>query len=112
MNASAVAYLAPRAVLAVKLTPAPRPRHASRSGYGTQVPTATLIQLPDKRWRRVYVCITSNIGTSYVRTARAPFLVIGPEAQETIAACEASLTGASSAPDAYLGCGCYRECTC
>ena len=86
MNASAVAYLAPRAVLAVKLTPAPRPRHASRSGYGTQVPTATLIQLPDKRWRRVYVCITSNIGTSYVRTARAPFLVIGPEAQETIAA--------------------------
>jgi len=37
------------------------------SGYGKKIPTGTMLRLPnDKRWRRMYCCIYSNIGTCYV----------------------------------------------
>jgi hypothetical protein len=37
------------------------------SGYGRKIPTSKMVRLPgDKRWRRVYCCIYSNIGTCYV----------------------------------------------
>lgn len=43
------------------------------SGYGRRIPTSTMIQLPGSpRWRRVYVCIFSNAGTSYVDGPRDP----------------------------------------
>ena len=39
----------------------------TRTGYGKKIPTAHMVQLPgEKRWRRVYCCIYSNIGTLYV----------------------------------------------
>lgn len=39
----------------------------TRTGYGNKIPTTTMVQLPgSKRWRRVYCCIFSNIGTRYV----------------------------------------------
>ncbi len=37
------------------------------SGYGRKIPTRTMVKLPGSpRWRRVYCCIYSNIGTCYV----------------------------------------------
>jgi len=37
------------------------------TGYGRKIPTSNMVRLPnDKRWRRVYCCIFSNIGTTYV----------------------------------------------
>lgn len=39
----------------------------TRSGYGGKIPTTHMVRLPnDKRWRRVYMMIWSNAGTSYV----------------------------------------------
>lgn len=39
----------------------------TRSGYGRKIPTALMVRLPGSpRWRRVYCCIFSNIGTCYV----------------------------------------------
>lgn len=35
------------------------------SGYGKRIPTEFVVRL-EKRWRRVYCCIYSNIGTLYV----------------------------------------------
>lgn len=36
------------------------------SGYGNKIPTAWMVRTTDNRWRRVYCCIHSNIGTCYV----------------------------------------------
>lgn len=37
------------------------------SGYGKKIPTASMVKIPGSpRWRRVYCCIFSNIGTCYV----------------------------------------------
>lgn len=37
------------------------------SGYGRRIPTSRMVKLPgESRWRRVYCCIYSNIGTCYV----------------------------------------------
>mgnify|MGYP001591710178 CR=1 FL=1 len=39
----------------------------THSGYGKKIPTTHMVQLPGSlRWRRVYCCIFSNIGTCYV----------------------------------------------
>lgn len=39
----------------------------TRTGYGRKIPTRTMVKLPgNPRWRRVYCCIYSNIGTCYV----------------------------------------------
>ena len=39
----------------------------TRTGYGRKLPTNNMVRLPgDKKWRRVYCCIYSNIGTCYV----------------------------------------------
>ena len=44
----------------------------TRTGYGKKIPTATMVRLPgDPRWRRVYCCVYSNIGTCYVLTRGA-----------------------------------------
>jgi hypothetical protein len=46
------------------------------SGYGRKIPTSTMAKLPGSpRWRRVYLCIFSNIGTCYV-TAGNDWIVI------------------------------------
>lgn len=41
------------------------PRNYSRTGYGSKIPTSTLVEYLG-RWRRVYCRIYSNIGTSYI----------------------------------------------
>lgn len=40
------------------------------SGYGRRIPTKHMVRLPgNPRWRRVYCCCWSNIGTCYVEAA-------------------------------------------
>jgi len=42
-------------------------RMYTASGYGRKIPTTRMVKLPgDHRWRRVYCCIYSNVGTCYV----------------------------------------------
>lgn len=42
-------------------------RSYTTSGYGSKIPTPTMVRLPGSaRWRRVYCCVWSNIGTCYV----------------------------------------------
>lgn len=37
------------------------------TGYGRKIPTAIMVKLPGgSRWRHVYCCIFSNVGTNYV----------------------------------------------
>jgi hypothetical protein len=49
----------------------------TRSGYGSRIPTATMVKLPGSpRWRRVYHCVWSNIGTSYVPDKQGNWIVI------------------------------------
>ena len=35
------------------------------TGYGKRIPTSTMVRFNGK-WRRVYCCIFSNIGTCYI----------------------------------------------
>lgn len=77
-----VKYLAKKDVLSVKKTDVPL--FYSASGYGRAIPTQYMVQLRDKRWRRVYVCCFSNAGTAYIKTKDDAFTVVGPEAQELL----------------------------
>ncbi len=81
-----VEYLKAAQITAARQSPAPR--FYSASGYGRKIPTKHLVQLDDKRWRRVYVCQISNAGTAYVLLSN-DWRVIGPEAEEAIEALEA-----------------------
>jgi len=52
-------------------------RSYTASGYGRKIPTRTMVKLPGSpRWRRVYCCIYSNIGTSYVTAKGGNWIVI------------------------------------
>ena len=47
------------------------------TGYGRKIPTTRMVKLPgSKRWRRVYCCIFSNIGTCYVTAKNGDWIVI------------------------------------
>jgi len=47
------------------------------TGYGRKIPTTGMVKLPgSKRWRRVYCCIFSNIGTCYVTAKNGDWIVI------------------------------------
>ena len=47
------------------------------TGYGRKIPTSKMVRLPgSKRWRRVYCCIYSNIGTCYVTMPNGDWTVI------------------------------------
>ena len=49
----------------------------TRSGYGRKIPTTRMVQLPGSpRWRRVYCCIFSNVGTTYVLDKNGDWIVI------------------------------------
>lgn len=37
----------------------------TRSGYGRKIPTSTMIKY-NNRWHRMYCCIYSNSGTTYI----------------------------------------------
>lgn len=51
-------------------------RQYTATGYGRKIPTTRMVRLPGSpRWRRVYCCIYSNIGTCYV-TAGSDWIVI------------------------------------
>ena len=78
-----VTYLEASQISAVKTTE--EPRFYSASGYGRKIPTRHMVQLRDKRWRRVYVCQISNAGTAYV-LLKDDWRVIGPEAESAIEA--------------------------
>ena len=60
---------------------APMPHHVAglsytATGYGRKLPTTRMVRLPgNPRWRRVYCCIFSNIGTCYV-TAGKDWIVV------------------------------------
>ena len=41
------------------------PKSNCKMGYGDKIPTNTMVFVGNK-WRRVYCCIYSNIGTCYV----------------------------------------------
>jgi len=36
------------------------------TGYGKKIPTRYMVRTIDQKWRRVYCCIFSNVGTTYV----------------------------------------------
>lgn len=39
----------------------------TQTGYGSKIPTSKMVRLTgEKVWRRVYVRIYSNVGTSYI----------------------------------------------
>ena len=47
------------------------------SGYGRKIPTRHMVRLPGaSRWRRVYCCIYSNVGTCYVTAPNRDWIVI------------------------------------
>lgn len=37
----------------------------TRTGYGRKIPTTKMI-LFERRWRRIYCCIFSNVGTNFI----------------------------------------------
>ena len=46
------------------------------TGYGRKIPTTNMVKIPgSSRWRRVYCCIFSNVGTCYVEQG-ADWIVI------------------------------------
>jgi hypothetical protein len=45
----------------------------TRSGYGSRIPTSWMVHVKGK-WRRVYCCIWSNIGTCYIGKSILPDL--------------------------------------
>lgn len=77
-----VKHLGKDDIIAVKTTAVP-PFH-SATGYGRAIPTCRMVQLIDRRWRRVYVCCFSNASTAYIKTKTNRFTVIGPDAEERI----------------------------
>jgi hypothetical protein len=49
----------------------------TRSGYGRKIPTVHMVKLPgSNKWRRVYCCIYSNIGTCYIPDKDGNWIVI------------------------------------
>ena len=52
-------------------------------GYGRKIPINRMVQLFDKRWRRVYACQYSNAGTAYI-LVKGDWWIIGPEAESII----------------------------
>ena len=47
------------------------------TSYGRKIPTSKMVRLPgSKRWRRVYCCIYSNIGTCYVTMPNGDWIII------------------------------------
>lgn len=52
-------------------------RQYTRTGYGSRIPTRTMVQVPGStRWRRVYVCQWSNAGTAYVRQGKDWIVIV------------------------------------
>ena len=45
------------------------------SGYGRKIPTRYMVQL-NGRWRRVYCCIFSNVGTCYVGNLSSDAMIV------------------------------------
>ncbi len=50
------------------------PRNRSRSGYGSKIPTGTMLRIA-KRWHRVYVVCWSNSGTAYIVKGGVPHYI-------------------------------------
>ncbi len=66
---AALEYLDPQRVVARRHGLAPRSR--SRSGYGSKLPTGTMLRF-DSRWHRVYAICWSNSATLYVLVKGKP----------------------------------------
>lgn len=49
---------------AVRVTAPPAIR--SVTGYGRKLPTRYMVRTIDQRWRRVWCCCFSNVGTCYI----------------------------------------------
>jgi len=46
------------------------------SGYGRRIPSPTMVRWQG-RWRRVYVCIFSNVGMAYIERGKDCIVVRG-----------------------------------
>lgn len=55
----------PRQTVEVPVKETAAPINRSVSGYGKRIPTSYMVQV-DGKWRRVYCCIYSNVGTLYI----------------------------------------------
>ena len=44
-------------------------RQFTRSGYGSRIPTTKMVKFNGK-WRRIYVCIWSNSGTTFIEKGK------------------------------------------
>jgi hypothetical protein len=64
-----VQYTDPAKVTGIKTTDVPVSGQTV-SGYGGQIPTATMVEY-DGTWRRVYAMVYSNSGTPYVKVKGA-----------------------------------------
>lgn len=49
------------------------------SGYGNKIPTRYMVRTIDQKWRRVYCCIYSNVGTLYVMHGKEKTIVELPD---------------------------------
>ena len=66
---SAVQYVPDDFILAVADRPLGWQRKGlqyTATGYGDKIPSRTVIQCADRRWRRVYIAIFSNAGSAYL----------------------------------------------
>jgi hypothetical protein len=57
-------YLDTKRIIGKKQTKLPRNPYCGE--YGKKIPSSWLLQLDDKRWRRVYVACWSNSGSPYI----------------------------------------------
>jgi hypothetical protein len=51
-----------------KRTTRPKSKETA-TGYGSQIPTELMVK-HQGRWRRVYCCIFSNVGTNYITSGK------------------------------------------
>lgn len=45
------------------------------TGYGAKIPTCYMVRTIDKKWRRVYCAIFSNVGATYVMHGKQKTIV-------------------------------------
>ena len=63
-TAVSISYMDPSRVIAKRQ--GDMPYQQTQSGYGNKLRSSWMLQLDDKRWRRVYVICYSNSGSAYI----------------------------------------------
>lgn len=73
----------PGGIIIAATRDAPSPARRSKSGYGSKLPTSTMVTLEDGKARRVYVRIYGNVGTPYV-LVKGEEWILSPDAESEI----------------------------